>query len=1137
MRRNFKLKWKKFCAAALAVGMIVTSCPVGAWGAAGDQGKPENGCLKISGRNGVQDGPSQVLTGKVKQGGANGYDVAVRVKYIDGDAAQKTFKLTIQNGAGWQYREVIAEASVSKGQWVELKKEGYKPSEKYTVEGKDYPFSTEKNLLFVETVGEDTGTFYIDDVSMVDKDDSNKELVTNGTFDANASGWERFSAAWPAGTSTLTWVQEKDMKEEAAPAKKDKNPNNNCLGVLNRTGDDTGVGFKVDGLQVGQTYSISAQIMCLSGADTRTINATMQCGDDWKYRNIVKSGKVKKGQWTAIENNAYVLPANGDNGGAMDTSKAILFFETPNGAKDLKDFYIDDVVVKDASGKALYSEDFEQGLNDSKVKAFGSAEIKSLKESEMPGEEAEQPKTHECMEGSTLVSGALKAENNNTHANPLYDYKFGADPYAITYNGRVYVYMTNDSQQLEFNKGEDGFPKTSNGFEKINTLNVFSSADMVNWTDHGEISVAGKGNAVNSWAPAVAHKTIDGKEKFFLYFANSGNGIYVLESDSPIGPFEAPATGSALIPRGTQQSEGVEWLFDPAVLVDDDGTGYLYYGGGVPKGKEEHPQTMRVVKLKDNMVQVDGDAKMIDAPANFEDSGIHKYNGKYYFTYCSNWTSASTALTGGMANICLMVSDNPMEGFEYKGVVFKNQETFFGPGTGGNNHHCFFEFNGKNYLTYHAQTLAAALGFDSKTGGYRSVHIDEFEYNADGMMNVIGTWEGSKQIKALNPYERVEAETIAWSKGIKADTCNQEGSFVKGINMKVTEITNGDYLAVSNADFGDGSGKFTMHVAGLAGGTVELHLDGTAGQKVGEVQVPAGDGNTWTDVSCNTSITGNHNLYLVFKGAAGQLMYADYWKFDTKSGTGTGTGTGTGDGNNGGTALTPEQQSQVDAVIALINKIGTVTNSQASKAAIDAARAAYDKLTDEQKKQVTNFNVLTTAEKTYQEIKSPVKKGQSYNSGNYRYKVLNVSKKTVAVTKTLKASKTIKVPNTVKIKGKTFKVTEIAKNAFKNNKKVETVTIGKNVTKIGANAFSGSKKLKKVTINSTVLTTIDKQAFYNCKKLATVKIVSKKLKTVAKQSFKGTAKKIKVDVPNSKKKAYKKLFKKKSGISSKAVFK
>ncbi len=77
-----------------------------------------------------------------------------------------------------------------------------------------------------------------------------------------------------------------------------------------------------------------------------------------------------------------------------------------------------------------------------------------------------------------------------------------------------------------------------------------------------------------------------------------------------------------------------------------------------------------------------------------------------------------------------------------------------------------------------------------------------------------------------------------------------------------------------------------------------------------------------------------------------------------------------------------------------------------------------------------------------------MKKGQTYSSGNYQYKVLDVSKKTVAVTKTLKASKTIKVPNTVKIKGSSYKVVEIAKGAFKNNKKAVTVTIGKNVKKI-----------------------------------------------------------------------------------------
>lgn len=1132
MRRNFKQKWKKLCATVLAAGMVVTSCPAGVWGAVGDA---DNGCIKVTNRNTFTSGPSFDVTGKLST--EKTYTVSMKIKYT-GAKASRTFEVYMENapktfeaGDGiWNYRQKLGNAVVNKGEWKEFKIENYQPG----TSGASKNFYSDHNALVIFTPyaesNADTDEFYVDDVLI--QENSGSEILKEG-FDSSAG-----TAKGNDGAS-INWLKEGDEKEEVPPdpseivplqvngdaetgdtagwavstgggekatltaTSEDKYAGNYSIKVAGRGGCTSGPMQDLSGkLTAGKKYKVTGRIKYTTGPDNKEFQIWYQHGGTYENRTQARSVSAKKGKWTQLYG---TFTAKGT--GTDQVFIATPWAANPSKETDLMDFYVDDIVI-------------------------------TLDDGNLPEED---PQEHECIEGATLVSGALKGENHNTRVNPLFDYKFGADPYAITYNGRVYVYMTNDSQQLEHNKDEHGYPVKGNGFEKINTLNVFSSADMVNWTDHGEISVAGKGAANLSWAPAVGHKTINGKEKFFLYFANGGGGIYVLESDSPIGPFEVPAaTGtSTLITRDMPQGSGIPYLFDPAVLVDDDGTGYLYYGGGFPDGSSQevinNPKTFRVVKLKDNMVELDGDAVMIEAPGNFEDSGIHKYKGKYYFTYCSNF--ANNLEHTGTGNICAMVSDNPMTGFQFAGIVFPNQGNFFGAGAGGNNHHCFFEFNGKNYLTYHAQTLAVALGFFGKDqSGYRSTHIDEFEYSADGKISVVGTWEGSKQIKALNPYERVEAETIAWSKGIKADACNQEGSLVKGINMKVTEITNGDYLAVSNADFGSGSGKFTMHVAGLAGGTVELHLDGTAGEKVGEVQVPAGDGNTWTDVSCNAAITGNHSLYLVFKGGAGQLMYADYWKFDTKSGTGTG-----GNGN-GDTQLTPEQQSQVDVVIALINKIGTVTNSQASKAAIDAARAAYDKLTDEQKKQVTNFNVLTEAEKTYQEIKakedkSPVKKGQSYSFGNYRYKVLNVSKKTVAVTKTLKASKTIKVPNTVKIKGKTFKVTEIAKGAFKNNKKVETVTIGKYVTKIGANAFSGSKKLKKVTINSTVLTTIDKQAFYNCKKLATVKIVSQKLKTVAKQSFKGTAKKIKVDVPNSKKKAYKKLFKKNSGISSKAVFK
>lgn len=83
------------------------------------------------------------------------------------------------------------------------------------------------------------------------------------------------------------------------------------------------------------------------------------------------------------------------------------------------------------------------------------------------------------------------------------------------------------------------------------------------------------------WAPAIAHKVIDGKDKFFLYFANNASSIGVLTADSPIGPWTDPL-GKSFINSSIPGTSGVVWMFDPAVLVDDDGTGYLYFGGGFP---------------------------------------------------------------------------------------------------------------------------------------------------------------------------------------------------------------------------------------------------------------------------------------------------------------------------------------------------------------------------------------------------------------------------------------------------------------------------------------------------------------------------------------------------------------------------
>ena len=207
-----------------------------------------------------------------------------------------------------------------------------------------------------------------------------------------------------------------------------------------------------------------------------------------------------------------------------------------------------------------------------------------------------------------------------------------------------------------------------------------------------------------------------------------------------------------------------------------------------------------------------------------------------------------------------------------------------------------------------------------------------------------------------------------------------------------------------------------------------------------------------------------------------------------------------------------EEERQADekaawAVIERIQNIGTVTLD--SKDALTEARAAYDALTDAQKKLVKNFGLLTKAEAEYRKLENPespnkpegLKKGGVCKAGKLYYKVLSVEKAEVTVLKPVKKTeKAIKIPNTVKLNGVLCKVTQISKNAFKNNKKLTKVTIGKHVQVIGKNAFNGDKKLKKIVIKS------------------------KNLKKAYASSIKGISKKAVIDVPNKKIKAYRKLF-------------
>lgn len=458
---------------------------------------------------------------------------------------------------------------------------------------------------------------------------------------------------------------------------------------------------------------------------------------------------------------------------------------------------------------------------------------------------------------------AFKLPNEN---NPITNLKFSADPAVLVYGDTVYLYATNDSQQMDFSLGQ-----ADNGFEKINTLNVYSSKDLVNWTYEGEIPVAGKNNpegpakwATNSWAPAVCTNKVDGKEKVFLYFADSGNGIGVLSSDSPTGPFIDPI-GKPLISRQTPNTEGVWWLFDPAVMVDDDGKGYLYYGGGV-QSDPVHPKSARCVALGDDMVSIVGTPITLDPPYLFEDSGINKINGKYVYSYCTNWTDRGDAKgpeVSPIAVIAYMTSDKPLGPFKYQGYFLKNPASYYGPS--GNNHHWVFYFNNRYYVAYHAQVVEKQIGLEK--GGYRNLFINELEVNADGSIPIQEkiSKEGVAPVCDFNPHTTIAASTMHSAK-----------KMVVTASKTIVPVEDGAYVMVKNVAFTKKDCKVTVKAGEKSvQGEVSFKIGNSVGGKeLARFQIN-GAGDYTQDITLPADLSGNINLYIVING----IVELESWSF------------------------------------------------------------------------------------------------------------------------------------------------------------------------------------------------------------------------------------------------------------------
>lgn len=471
------------------------------------------------------------------------------------------------------------------------------------------------------------------------------------------------------------------------------------------------------------------------------------------------------------------------------------------------------------------------------------------------------------------ISGSLsKAYKTVGNSNPISSNIFFADPTAVEHDGRLYVYGTCDSQEFVKN-GKKG----SNTYGSINTLACFSTDDMKNWTYHGDIPVKDICKWTwCSWAPSIVKKdNAQGKTEFFLYFANSAGGIGVMKSDSPTGPWVDPIGKPLVSPNTNELSrDPVFWCFDPGVVVDDEGTGWLAFGGGDPMHDGEsglQTGNCRIVKLGDDMVSLASKMVVIEAPYHFEANELNYINGKFVLTYCSNWfardewSNKYKAAKPELCTMCYMVSSNPLKAssWEYKGEYVKNPTGYGYPFS--NNHTHTHKFGDKYYLFYQNVLLLKNMAL-SGADGYRSVGVDEIEVNEKTLEFKFKRMsdKGAAQIKNYNPFAVSQAETCNVAAGI---------DYKKSAGRFVVTTTKNSWSVISDADFKDGANQFAASVKGK--GIIELRIDKADGEKIGQLQFDTGSDFKTVVCELTKEVSGTHDLYFVFGGK----FEFDEWQF------------------------------------------------------------------------------------------------------------------------------------------------------------------------------------------------------------------------------------------------------------------
>lgn len=628
---------------------------------------------------------------------------------------------------------------------------------------------------------------------------------------------------------------------------------------------------------------------------------------------------------------------------------------------------------------------------------------------------------------------------------------------------RAYIYGSHDIRKTEY--CGDNLVLWSAPAENLN-----------DWRYEGEIfrhEVDGVGDIF--YAPDVVEtKDAAGNKVYYLYPNNRSSGRYdmIAKSNSPKGPFEVCNWKEG----STTETEGVLG-YDAALFVDDDGRAYGYWGFEGSEMAELDPNTMCTVKegckvLTEADTGIDN-SKTGDNFRFFEASSIRKVEDKYVFIYSRKTKNGEFGMGPSNCTLAYAYSDTPLGPWTYGGTIIDARArerdkdgNNIASMTTGNTHGSILEVNGQWYVFYHrcidnSQTRRQGVvePIDVRVTADGKVEIKEAEVTSQGF-----------EINGLNPYKKLSGGSACYLTG-GAQVASHYDEWNPGSN--VYRISNGAVVGYKYFNFDAGRGTRTkdmLAVSLIPKGkpvTIQVMLDrpweSAGGKLLGTIEISESDDVNGViktiDVDGLSSLTGKHALFFVFSSSKqGGVCELEAFQF-------------------GEATVTDEDEGQDPPLPSETpNVTPTAAPGQNPTAAPPATQAPSGTATP----------APSPAAK--------VVKGQTYTSGSLVYKVTNVDKKTVTVTRAkTKTMKTIKVPNTVTIEGEKFRVTAIGKSAFKGCKKATKATIGKNVTEIGSQAFASCKKLKTITINSTVLKKAGKNACKGIHAKAKLKAPKKKL--------------------------------------------